>query len=101
MESQMTAKTCDAIIGIIQEGQETRRHGCGVGRGRRRRLDCGPARQEGRREGDRHREPANHAWLSQHGVEAAAYGEGLADRLRKFGLNAFIDCHGGDRRAEL
>ena len=39
--------------------------------------------------------PANHAWLSQHGVEAVAYGEGLADRLRKFGLNAFIDCHGG------
>jgi NADPH:quinone reductase-like Zn-dependent oxidoreductase len=23
--------------------------------------------------------PANHAWLSQHGVEAVAYGEGLAD----------------------
>ena len=39
--------------------------------------------------------PANHAWLSQHGVEAVTYGEGLADRLRKFGLNAFIDCHGG------
>jgi NADPH:quinone reductase-like Zn-dependent oxidoreductase len=39
--------------------------------------------------------PANHAWLSQHGVEAVAYGEGLADRLRKFGFNAFIDCHGG------
>jgi NADPH:quinone reductase-like Zn-dependent oxidoreductase len=39
--------------------------------------------------------PANHAWLSQHGVEAVAYGEGLADRLRKYGLNAFIDCHGG------
>ena len=39
--------------------------------------------------------PANHAWLSQHGVEAAAYAEGLADRLREFGLNAFIDCHGG------
>ena len=38
--------------------------------------------------------PANHAWLSQHGVDAVAYGEGLADRLRKFGLNAFIDCHG-------
>jgi NADPH:quinone reductase-like Zn-dependent oxidoreductase len=39
--------------------------------------------------------PANHDWLSQYGVEAMAYGEGLADRLRKFGLNAFIDCHGG------
>jgi hypothetical protein len=39
--------------------------------------------------------PANHAWLSQNGVEAVAYGEGLADGLRKFGLNAFIDCHGG------
>jgi hypothetical protein len=39
--------------------------------------------------------PANHAWLSQHGVEAVAYGEGLADQLRKFGLNAFIDCHDG------
>jgi NADPH:quinone reductase-like Zn-dependent oxidoreductase len=39
--------------------------------------------------------PANHVWLSQHDVEAVAYGEGLADRLRKCGLNAFIDCHGG------
>ena len=39
--------------------------------------------------------PANHAWLSQHGVEAVAYGESLADRLRNFRLNAFIDCHGG------
>ena len=39
--------------------------------------------------------PAKHAWLSQHGVEAVAYGEGLADRLRNFGFNAFIDCHGG------
>jgi NADPH:quinone reductase-like Zn-dependent oxidoreductase len=29
------------------------------------------------------------------GIEAVAYGEGLADRLRKFGLQAFIDCHGG------
>ncbi len=38
---------------------------------------------------------ASHAWLSQHGVEAVAFGEGLADRLRKFGLNAFVDCHGG------
>ena len=38
--------------------------------------------------------PANHAWLTAHGVEAVAYGEGLADRLRKASLNAFIDCHG-------
>jgi NADPH:quinone reductase-like Zn-dependent oxidoreductase len=38
--------------------------------------------------------PANHAWLTSHGVEAVAYGEGLADRLRMASLNAFIDCHG-------
>ncbi len=39
--------------------------------------------------------PANHDWLKAHGVEPAAYGEGLDDRLRLADLNAFIDCHGG------
>jgi NADPH:quinone reductase-like Zn-dependent oxidoreductase len=39
--------------------------------------------------------PANHAWLTAHGVEPIAYGEGLADGLRKAGINAFIDAHGG------
>jgi len=42
--------------------------------------------------------PANHAWLCQHGLEAVAYGEGLADRLRKFGLNAFRSSSRGIRR---
>jgi NADPH:quinone reductase-like Zn-dependent oxidoreductase len=39
--------------------------------------------------------PANHDWLIAHGVKPLAYGEGLADRLRKAGINAFIDTHGG------
>jgi NADPH:quinone reductase-like Zn-dependent oxidoreductase len=39
--------------------------------------------------------PANHDWLTAHGVRPIAYGEGLADRLRKTGINAFIDAHGG------
>jgi NADPH:quinone reductase-like Zn-dependent oxidoreductase len=38
--------------------------------------------------------PANHGWLTAHGVKAVAYGEGLADRLREAGINAFIDAHG-------
>jgi NADPH:quinone reductase-like Zn-dependent oxidoreductase len=38
--------------------------------------------------------PANRDWLTAHGVEPIAYGEGLADRLRKAGIDAFIDAHG-------
>jgi NADPH:quinone reductase-like Zn-dependent oxidoreductase len=38
--------------------------------------------------------PANRDWLAAHGVEPIAYGEGLADGLRKAGINAFIDNHG-------
>jgi NADPH:quinone reductase-like Zn-dependent oxidoreductase len=36
-----------------------------------------------------------HDWLVTHGVEPVVYGDGLADALRKFQLNAFIDTHGG------
>jgi NADPH:quinone reductase-like Zn-dependent oxidoreductase len=39
--------------------------------------------------------PANHDWLAAHGVRPAAYGEGLADRLRGTRIDAFIDAHGG------
>ena len=39
--------------------------------------------------------PANHGWLTAHGVKPTAYGDGLADRLREAGINAFIDAHGG------
>jgi NADPH:quinone reductase-like Zn-dependent oxidoreductase len=38
--------------------------------------------------------PANRDWLTAHGVEPIAYGEGLADRLRRAGIDAFIDAHG-------
>jgi NADPH:quinone reductase-like Zn-dependent oxidoreductase len=38
--------------------------------------------------------PANHDWLAAHGIKPMAYGEGLADRLREAGINAFIDTHG-------
>jgi NADPH:quinone reductase-like Zn-dependent oxidoreductase len=38
--------------------------------------------------------PANRDWLTARGVEPIAYGEGLADGLRKAGINAFIDAHG-------
>ena len=37
---------------------------------------------------------ANHDWLWAHGVEAVAYAEGLAERLRERSIDAFIDCHG-------
>lgn len=37
---------------------------------------------------------ASHDWLVAHGVNPITYGEGLADRLRKAGINAFIDTHG-------
>jgi NADPH:quinone reductase-like Zn-dependent oxidoreductase len=39
--------------------------------------------------------PANHDWLEAHGVKPVAYGEGLADRLRRMKIDAFIDAHGG------
>jgi NADPH:quinone reductase-like Zn-dependent oxidoreductase len=38
--------------------------------------------------------PANRDMLIAHGIEFVAYGEGLADRLREAGINAFIDTHG-------
>jgi NADPH:quinone reductase-like Zn-dependent oxidoreductase len=38
---------------------------------------------------------ANHDWLAAHGVKPVAYGADLADQLRKAGINAFIDTHGG------
>lgn len=41
--------------------------------------------------------PANHEWLTDHGVTPVAYGEGLADRLRAAapnGIDAFIDTYG-------
>ncbi|MFD7342302.1 NADP-dependent oxidoreductase [Streptomyces violascens] len=40
--------------------------------------------------------PANHSWLTSHGVTPIAYGSGLADRLRKTtdGIDAFIDTYG-------
>lgn len=39
--------------------------------------------------------PANHDWLTAHGVTLVAYGDSLADRLREAGIDAFIDSHGG------
>ncbi|WP_020576749.1 NADP-dependent oxidoreductase [Actinopolymorpha alba] len=38
--------------------------------------------------------PANHDWLAAHGVRPVTYGEGLADRLREAGIDAFIDTYG-------
>jgi NADPH:quinone reductase-like Zn-dependent oxidoreductase len=42
--------------------------------------------------------PANHAWLTAHGVIPVAYGEGVADRIRQAAgkANAFIDTFGAD-----
>jgi NADPH:quinone reductase-like Zn-dependent oxidoreductase len=39
--------------------------------------------------------PANHQWLTAHGVKPQSYGADLADRLRKTKIDAFIDTHGG------
>jgi NADPH:quinone reductase-like Zn-dependent oxidoreductase len=39
--------------------------------------------------------PANHDWLTAHGITPVAYGDGLAGRLRDAGINAFIDTYGG------
>ncbi len=38
--------------------------------------------------------PANHEWLTAHGINPVAYGDSLADRLREAGIDAFIDTHG-------
>jgi len=42
--------------------------------------------------------PANHAWLTQHGVIPVSYGDGVADRIREAAptTDAFIDTYGGD-----
>ena len=42
--------------------------------------------------------PANHAWLTKHGVIPVSYGDGVADRIREAAptTDAFIDTHGGD-----
>jgi NADPH:quinone reductase-like Zn-dependent oxidoreductase len=37
---------------------------------------------------------SKHDWLVTHGIEPVVYGDGLADALRKYRLNAFIDTHG-------
>jgi NADPH:quinone reductase-like Zn-dependent oxidoreductase len=37
---------------------------------------------------------SKHDWLVTHGVEPVVYGDGLAEALRKYRLNAFIDTHG-------
>ncbi|MBO0814878.1 MAG: NADP-dependent oxidoreductase [Actinobacteria bacterium] len=42
--------------------------------------------------------PANHEWLAGHGAIAVAYGEGVADRIRRAApkVDAFIDTFGAD-----
>ena len=42
--------------------------------------------------------PANHAWLTAHGVIPVAYGDGVADRIRQAAgkVDAFIDTFGAD-----
>ena len=42
--------------------------------------------------------PANHAWLTGHGVIPVAYGDGVADRIRQAAdkVDAFIDTFGAD-----
>jgi NADPH:quinone reductase-like Zn-dependent oxidoreductase len=42
--------------------------------------------------------PANHEWLAGHGVVPVAYGEGVAERIRRAGgkVDAFIDTFGAD-----
>lgn len=39
--------------------------------------------------------PSKHDWLRAHGVEPLAYGKNLPDALRRAGVTAFIDTHGG------
>jgi NADPH:quinone reductase-like Zn-dependent oxidoreductase len=38
--------------------------------------------------------PGNHEWLAAHGVKPVAYGDGLGDRLRATGIDAFVDTYG-------
>ena len=42
--------------------------------------------------------PANHAWLTKHGVIPVSYGDGVADRIREAAptTDAFIDTYGCD-----
>jgi NADPH:quinone reductase-like Zn-dependent oxidoreductase len=42
--------------------------------------------------------PANHEWLTQHGVIPVSHGDGVADRIRQAAptTDAFIDTYGGD-----
>jgi NADPH:quinone reductase-like Zn-dependent oxidoreductase len=42
--------------------------------------------------------PANHDWLTGHGVIPVSYGDGAADRIRQAAakVDAFIDTHGAD-----
>jgi NADPH:quinone reductase-like Zn-dependent oxidoreductase len=43
--------------------------------------------------------PANHAWLTEHGVVPVAYGAGVVDRIRAAAggrVDAFVDTYGGD-----
>ena len=37
---------------------------------------------------------ANHDWLTVHGIKPVTYGNGLANRLRKAAIDAFIDTYG-------
>lgn len=37
---------------------------------------------------------SKHDWLVSHAAEPLVYGKGLADALRRFQINAFIDTHG-------
>ncbi len=38
--------------------------------------------------------PANQEWMAARGIQPVGYGDGLADRLREAGIDAFIDTHG-------
>jgi NADPH:quinone reductase-like Zn-dependent oxidoreductase len=38
--------------------------------------------------------PANQEWMATHGIQPMVYGDGLADRLRKAAIDAFIDTNG-------
>jgi NADPH:quinone reductase-like Zn-dependent oxidoreductase len=38
--------------------------------------------------------PANHEWLTAHGIKPVAYGDGLAGQLHETRIDAFIDEHG-------
>jgi NADPH:quinone reductase-like Zn-dependent oxidoreductase len=45
--------------------------------------------------------PANHEWLTRHGVIPVAYGDGVAERIRDAAqpsqrIDAFLDTYGGD-----